>query len=101
MKKAVRYFSKLGNTKTIAEAIAEGAGVSAVSISDEPSLQERVDLPPVSVMSQGRLSLRRMVGCSCRQDRISLTGPAGSDMMKPQTRKPGGPARAPVLIRKA
>ncbi|MBP5167787.1 MAG: flavodoxin family protein [Oscillospiraceae bacterium] len=30
--KAVRYFSRLGNTKTIAEAIAEGAGVQAVSI---------------------------------------------------------------------
>lgn len=44
MTKAVRYFSKLGNTKTIAEAIAEGAGVSAVSITDEPSLLERVDI---------------------------------------------------------
>ena len=44
MTKAVRYFSKLGNTKTIAEAIAEGAGVSAVSITDEPSLLERVDV---------------------------------------------------------
>ncbi len=44
MKKAVRYFSKLGNTKTIAEAIAEGAGVEAVSVTDEPSLQERVDI---------------------------------------------------------
>ena len=44
MTKAVRYFSKLGNTKTIAEAIAEGAGVPAVSISDEPELKERVDV---------------------------------------------------------
>ena len=35
--KAVRYFSKLGNTKTIAEAIAEGAGVQAVSITDAPT----------------------------------------------------------------
>lgn len=41
---AVRYFSKLGNTKKIAEAIAEGAGVTAVSIADEPELKERVDL---------------------------------------------------------
>lgn len=41
--KAVRYFSKLGNTKTIAEAIAEGAGVQAVSITDAPELDERVD----------------------------------------------------------
>ena len=44
MTKAVRYFSKLGNTKTIAEAIADGAGVSAVSITDEPELKERIDI---------------------------------------------------------
>ena len=44
MTKAVRYFSKLGNTKTIAEAIADGAGVKAVSITDEPELKERVDI---------------------------------------------------------
>lgn len=43
MKKAVRYFSKLGNTKVIAEAIAAGAGVQAVSIADEPALGEHVD----------------------------------------------------------
>ena len=44
MTKAVRYFSRLGNTKTIAEAIADGAGVKAVSITDEPELKERVDI---------------------------------------------------------
>ncbi len=44
MKKAVRYFSKLGNTKTIAEAIADGAGVPAVSIMDEPTLTEFVEI---------------------------------------------------------
>ena len=44
MKIAVRYFSKLGNTKTIAEAIADGAGVKAASITDEPALKERVDV---------------------------------------------------------
>ena len=44
MKAAVRFFSKLGNTKTIAEAIAEGAGVKAVSIADEPRLKEHVDI---------------------------------------------------------
>ena len=44
MTKAVRYFSKLGNTKIIAEAIADGAGVKAVSITDEPELKERVDI---------------------------------------------------------
>ena len=42
--KAVRYFSRLGNTKTIAEAIAEGAGVQAVSITDEPVLAEYTDV---------------------------------------------------------
>ena len=44
MKTAVRYFSKLGNTKKIAEAIAQGAGVKAVSIADEPKLQEYIDI---------------------------------------------------------
>ena len=44
MTKAVRYFSKLGNTQTIAEAIADGAGVKAVSITDEPELKERIDI---------------------------------------------------------
>lgn len=43
MKTAVRYFSKIGNTKKIAEAIADGAGVKAVSIADEPELTEHVD----------------------------------------------------------
>ncbi len=43
---AVRYCSKtkFGNTKRIAEAIAEGAGVSAVSIFDEPKLNEKADI---------------------------------------------------------
>lgn len=41
---AVRYYSKLGNTKKIAEAIAEGAGVEAVSIVGEPKLKEYVDI---------------------------------------------------------
>ena len=44
MIKAVRYYSKLGNTKAIAEAIAEGAGVTAVSITDEPDLICHVDV---------------------------------------------------------
>lgn len=44
MKAAVRYYSKFGNTKAIAEAIAEGAGVTAVSVTDEPALSERVDV---------------------------------------------------------
>ena len=44
MTKAVRYFSKSGNTRTIAEAIAEGAGVKAVSITEEPFLKEKVDI---------------------------------------------------------
>lgn len=44
MKTAVRYFSKLGNTKKNAEAIAQGAGIKAVSIADDPKLQEYVDI---------------------------------------------------------
>ena len=44
MSVAVRYFSKLGNTKQIAEAIAEGAQTTAVSIVDEPALAEYVDV---------------------------------------------------------
>ena len=44
MTKAVRYYSRLGNTKTIAEAIAEGAEVKAVSVTDEPELTQRVDV---------------------------------------------------------
>lgn len=41
---AVRYFSKSGNTKTIAEAIAQGIGTTAVSITDEPELTEKIDV---------------------------------------------------------
>lgn len=41
---AVRYFSKSGNTRQIAEAVAEGAGVKAVSITDEPTLSQRADI---------------------------------------------------------
>ncbi len=44
MSAAVRYYSKLGNTKKIALAIAEGAGVQAYSIEEEPVLQEYVDV---------------------------------------------------------
>ena len=44
MTKAVRYFSKLGNTKTIARAIADGTGVTAASITDEPALTAYVDI---------------------------------------------------------
>lgn len=43
---AVRYCSKTkaGNTKRIAEAIADGIGVEPVSIMDEPELTEQVDI---------------------------------------------------------
>lgn len=44
MKTAVRYYSKRGNTKTIAEAIAAGANVAAISVTDEPQLAEPVDI---------------------------------------------------------
>lgn len=41
---AVRYFSKLGNTKKIAEAIAEGAGTTALSITEEQQLSSYMDI---------------------------------------------------------
>ena len=44
MRTAVRFFSKLGNTRKIAEALAEGAGTKAVSVADEPQLNEYVDI---------------------------------------------------------
>ena len=45
MRAAVRYYSKTGNTKALAEAIAQGAGVSAVSVdADDAALQEPVDV---------------------------------------------------------
>ena len=40
---AVRYFSKSGNTRQIAEAVAEGAGVKAVSVTEEPALTQHTD----------------------------------------------------------
>ena len=42
----VRYCSrtKFGNTRRIAEAIAEGAGAKAISIDDEPKLTEKADV---------------------------------------------------------
>ncbi|MCR5078403.1 MAG: hypothetical protein K6B65_00535 [Bacilli bacterium] len=44
MKIEIRYFSKLGHTKDIANAIGEELGVEAKSIVDEPSLKEKVDI---------------------------------------------------------
>lgn len=45
MKTAVRYYSRSGNTKLLAEAIATGAGVPAVSVdAADAALSEPVDL---------------------------------------------------------
>ena len=45
MKTAVRYYSRSGNTKLLAEAIARGAGVTAVSVDDRSAaLTEKTDL---------------------------------------------------------
>ena len=43
---AVRYCSKtkFGNTRRIAEAIADGIGIKAVSIAEEPSLNEKAEI---------------------------------------------------------
>ena len=45
MNTAVRYYSRSGHTKALAEAIAKGAGVTAVSVDREPGgLKESVDV---------------------------------------------------------
>lgn len=45
MKYAVRYYSRSGNTKGVAEAIAEELGVEALSVKDEQaSIEEQVDI---------------------------------------------------------
>ena len=41
---AVRYYSQSGRTEKIAQAIAKGAGVQAVSITEEPELAGQVDI---------------------------------------------------------
>lgn len=40
----IRYYSASGNTKLIADAIAEGINLKAKSIVDEPTINEHVDL---------------------------------------------------------
>ena len=45
MSAAVRYYSRSGNTKAVAEAIAEAAGVSAISVDTaESAIREPVDV---------------------------------------------------------
>ncbi|MBP5242898.1 MAG: flavodoxin, partial [Clostridia bacterium] len=44
MQIAVRYYSKLGKTKRIAEAIAQGAAVTATSITEEENLTQKYDV---------------------------------------------------------
>ena len=45
MKVAVRYYSRSGNTKAVAEAIAKTAGVAAVSVdTDEAAIKETIDI---------------------------------------------------------
>ena len=63
----VRYCSrtKAGNTRRIAEAIAEGAATKAVSIDDEPKLTEKADIlflggaPYANIMAQSSSSMLR------------------------------------------
>ena len=58
MKVAIRYYSKLGHTRDIANAMGEELGISALSIVDEPNLNEEVDIlflggaPYANVMDQ-------------------------------------------------
>ncbi len=45
MSAAVRYYSRSGNTKAVAEAIAKAAGVSAVSVdAEDAAIKEPVDV---------------------------------------------------------
>ena len=45
MKVQVRYYSRSGNTKVLADAIAKGANVKAISIDDEnASIDEKTDI---------------------------------------------------------
>lgn len=45
MKVEVRYYSRSGNTKALAEAIAKGVGTEAISVVDENSkLTEKIDI---------------------------------------------------------
>lgn len=45
MKVEVRYYSRGGNTKALAEAIAKGVGIEAISVVDENSkLAEKIDI---------------------------------------------------------
>ncbi len=45
MRSAVRYYSRSGNTKAVAEAIAEAAGVSAISVdASDAAITEPVDV---------------------------------------------------------
>lgn len=45
MQTAVRYYSRSGNTKALAEAIAKGAGCAAVSVDkDEAQLREKAEV---------------------------------------------------------
>lgn len=46
--KAVRYYSRSGNTKLVADAIAEGAGVKAVSV-DQPGARITEDVDTLFV----------------------------------------------------
>ena len=44
MKVAIRYYSKLGHTRDIANAMGEELGINAISIVDEPNINAEVDI---------------------------------------------------------
>lgn len=44
MKVAIRYYSKLGHTRDIANAMGEELSIDAISIADEPILKEEIDI---------------------------------------------------------
>ena len=44
MKAAIRYYSKLGHTRDITNAMGEELDIDAISIVDEPLLNENIEL---------------------------------------------------------
>ena len=80
MRAAVRYYSRSGNTKAVAEAIAEAAGVSAISVdASDAAITEPVDvlfiggaLYAYGLDSPHNSELMSYLAKLCRQNNIRL-----------------------------
>ena len=79
---AVRYYSKSGRTQAIAQAIAKGAGVEAVSITEAPELNEKTDLlflggaPYANMMAPQLSDYAKKLGCE-NVERVVLFSTSG------------------------